>query len=154
MRVNPSGVMSTVMAGPATNFVPASVALDASDRLLVGTANGIYISTTPYASFTLSASYTLVANAARGVCFAEAYDIKCIPGVNQAAVVIAGTGLPGFGGDGGLATSAPIDIPRGMALDTAGDLFFVDAANAAVMKASTLAGIILLRFGEARRARP
>lgn len=36
VRVNTSGVMSTV-AGPAANFMPSSVALDASDRLLVGT---------------------------------------------------------------------------------------------------------------------
>ncbi len=140
VRVNTSGVMSTV-AGPAVNFIPATVAVDASDRLLVGTSNGIYIGSAPYSSFTLSAMYTLAGNATRGVCYAAAYQIKCVPGVSQPAVVIAGTGLPGFGGDGGPATSAPINNPVGMVFDAAGNLFFVDAGNAAVRKI-TPGGII------------
>ena len=141
VRVNTSGVMSTA-AGPAVNFVPSSVALDASGRLLVGTSNGIYISTSLYAGFTLSSSYGLAGNATRGVCYAEAYYIKCIPGAGKPAVVIAGTGLPGFGGDGGAATSAPIDVPVGMVFDAAGNLFFVDAVNTAVRKV-TPDGIIM-----------
>jgi len=140
VRVNTSGVMSTV-AGPAVNFIPASVAVDASNRLLVGTSNGIYIGATPYSSFTLSAIYTLAANATRGVCYSAGYQIKCIPGAGQSAVVIAGTGLPGFGGDGGPAVSAPIDNPIGMVFDATGNLFFVDAGNAAVRKI-TPGGII------------
>ncbi len=133
VSVNTSGVMSTV-AGPALNFTPTSVAVDASDRLLVGGPNGISIGTTPYSSFTLSAIYTLAANATRGVCYAAGYEIKCVPGANQPAVVIAGTGLPGFGGDGGPATFAPINNPVGMVFDATGNLFFVDAGNAAVRK--------------------
>ncbi len=42
---------------------------------------------------------------------------------------IAGTGTPGFSGDGGPATSAQIDIPQQLALDTSGNVFFSDSDN-------------------------
>jgi len=41
----------------------------------------------------------------------------------------AGTGTCGFSGDGGAATSADLNQPDGVALDTAGDVFIGDASN-------------------------
>ncbi|MBK5293288.1 MAG: hypothetical protein JJE04_16645 [Acidobacteriia bacterium] len=41
----------------------------------------------------------------------------------------AGTGEPGFGGDGGPATQAKLAIPVAVALDSAGNLFIADALN-------------------------
>jgi uncharacterized protein (TIGR03437 family) len=42
---------------------------------------------------------------------------------------IAGTGLPGFSGDGGPALSATINTPGGLFLDGSGALYFADIAN-------------------------
>ena len=42
---------------------------------------------------------------------------------------IAGTGTSGFGGDGGAATSAQINFPNGLVLDSAGNLYFADENN-------------------------
>ena len=59
----------------------------------------------------------------------------------------AGTGAPGYTGDGGLATSATLNSPEGIAVDGAGDLFIADTNNDAVReviaatgKISTVAG--------------
>jgi sugar lactone lactonase YvrE len=47
---------------------------------------------------------------------------------------VAGTGTPGFSGDGQLATAAQLNQPRGLAMDTAGNLFIADSFNHRVRK--------------------
>jgi hypothetical protein len=42
---------------------------------------------------------------------------------------IAGTGVPGFSGDGGLAVAAQLDSPLGIAVDPYGNIVFIDAQN-------------------------
>ena len=42
---------------------------------------------------------------------------------------IAGTGDPGFSGDGGHATEAKLTSPRGIALDSAGNIYLADTGN-------------------------
>jgi len=53
----------------------------------------------------------------------------------------AGNGTRGFGGDGGPATRAQLDIPHGLALDAAGNLYIADYFNNRVRKVDT-SGII------------
>jgi uncharacterized repeat protein (TIGR01451 family) len=54
---------------------------------------------------------------------------------------VAGTGTAGYSGDGGLATSAQLNSPDGLAIDAAGDLFIADGANN-VIRMVTPAGVI------------
>ena len=49
---------------------------------------------------------------------------------------VAGNGTPGFSGDSGLATSAQLNGPLAVALDSAGDLFIADDQNFRVRKVS------------------
>ncbi len=49
---------------------------------------------------------------------------------------IAGTGTPGFSGDGGQATSAQFNRPNGVALDAAGNLYIGDFENNRIRKLS------------------
>ncbi len=42
---------------------------------------------------------------------------------------LAGNGVPGFEGDGALATDAEVDAPDGLALDSEGDLYVADSGN-------------------------
>ncbi len=63
--------------------------------------------------------------------------------------VVAGTGNRGFSGDGGLATSAGLNIPRGVALDRSGNLYIADDGNSRVRKVS-LDGTITTVAGSGR----
>ncbi len=68
--------------------------------------------------------------------------------VNTSGVIntFAGTGVQGFSGDGGTATSAELSVPRAVAVDPSGNLLIVDAGNNAIRKVAsgiitTVAGI-------------
>jgi hypothetical protein len=47
---------------------------------------------------------------------------------------LVGTGVSGYGGDGGPATAAKVDHPTGLALDGAGNLYVADALNTVIRK--------------------
>jgi len=58
---------------------------------------------------------------------------------------IAGTGIAGFSGDGGSATSAQLDTPTGIAVDASGNVYIADSHNHRLRKVtggtiSTIAG--------------
>jgi sugar lactone lactonase YvrE len=53
----------------------------------------------------------------------------------------AGTGSPGFSGDGGSAISAMLNGPSGVAFDTAGNLYIADRSNCLIRKVNTV-GVI------------
>src|SRR5271157_2304177 len=65
---------------------------------------------------------------------------------NGAINTVAGSGTAGFGGDSGAATSAQLNIPAGLAVDGAGNLYIADFSNNRVRKVTpggtitTLAG--------------
>jgi DNA-binding beta-propeller fold protein YncE len=56
--------------------------------------------------------------------------------VNPAGIVstFAGTGIPGYSGDGGLALNAALNYPYGLAADYAGNVYVADLGNARIRK--------------------
>jgi hypothetical protein len=63
---------------------------------------------------------------------------------------IAGTGTAGFSGDGGAATSAMINGPEGIAVDTSGNAYFADVGNSVIRKITVSTGIISTIAGTGR----
>jgi sugar lactone lactonase YvrE len=58
------------------------------------------------------------------------------------ASIVAGTGIVGYGGDGGQATSAVIGRSINIALDAAGNLYFADGDNNRIRRVDMSTGII------------
>lgn len=63
---------------------------------------------------------------------------------------IAGTGDPGYVGDGGPATSADLNSPQGIAIDAEDDLFIVDTLNDRIRKVD-VNGVITTFAGNGNR---
>jgi uncharacterized protein (TIGR03437 family) len=55
---------------------------------------------------------------------------------NGAITTVAGNGTPGFSGDDGLATSAQLNNPDGIAVDSAGNFYIADTSNNRIRKVS------------------
>lgn len=66
------------------------------------------------------------------------YDANRIRKVSKGIITtVAGSGTPGFAGDGGAATSAQINAPSSVAVDAGGNLYFVDLFNGRVRKVTS-----------------
>ena len=61
---------------------------------------------------------------------------------------VAGNGTAGYSGDGGAATAAELNLPLNLALDTAGNLFILDADNNAVREVVAATGEITTVAGD------
>ncbi len=59
-----------------------------------------------------------------------------------AVTIAAGTGILGYGGDGGQATSATLGRSISIALDTAGNIYIADGDNNRIRRVEVLTGII------------
>ena len=65
---------------------------------------------------------------------------------------VAGTGQPGFSGDGGQGLRAALNLPRGLTLDAAGNLFLVDARNQRLRRIDAVTGQIATIAGDGTQA--
>lgn len=82
---------------------------------------------------------------ASGNLYITDYSNHCVRKVTAATGIIttlAGNGSPGFGGDGGPATSAQLQQPQGITIDSKGNLYIADFLNNRVRKIDAVTGII------------
>jgi hypothetical protein len=68
--------------------------------------------------------------------------IREVPAGSGIPTTVAGNGTFGYSGDGGLATSAELAFPSGVAVDAAGDLFIADLGNNVIREVPAGTGII------------
>jgi sugar lactone lactonase YvrE len=87
--------------------------------------------------------YGIAINAAGDLFIADKdnHRIRKITGTGI-VTTIAGTGAPGFSGDGGPATAAQLNTPANLAVDPAGNLYFSDYGSNRVRKIDAATGII------------
>ncbi len=78
-------------------------------------------------------------------------DIRKVNLATGVITTVAGTGgASGFSGDGGAATSATLNAPVGVAVDSAGNLYISDTSNMRIRRVTTSTGIIQTVVGGAQ----
>ena len=105
-KVTPNGIISTIAGGGASEI------------------DGVA------ATQSAVSPYSLICDQSGNVFFVEFYNSR-VREVSTAGIIttIAGTGTPGFSGDGGLATSATLNEPAGVAVDAVGNVYIADRLN-------------------------
>jgi trimeric autotransporter adhesin len=128
-EVTASGGTITTVAGNATVCTPATAACGDG-----GAAT----------SAQLNSPAGLFVDVAEDIFIADTFDfrIREVSASNGIITTVAGTGGRGYAGDGAAATSALLDTPYGVFVDTAGDIFIADTDNAVIREVVAATGFI------------
>lgn len=144
-------------ASAALLYNPCDVAFDAAGNLYIADQNNYRIrkisSTTGYISTYAGGGGTVPTEAGipatsanifpAGICLDAAGNVYIADGLRNKvfkitpagmAYSIAGTGIGGYGGDGGPATAAKLFSPPTVALDAAGNIYIADNGNGCIRK--------------------
>lgn len=73
--------------------------------------------------------------------------IRRVDSATGLITTVAGNGVQGFGGDGGPAIAASLNVPGGVIADTAGSLLIVDTGNQRIRKIDGFTGVITTLAG-------
>ncbi len=117
-KINTAGIITTIAGSGVTGTTP-------------GGFTGSYTGDGgPATIATLNTPVYLTIDDCGNIYFPD-YGNNCVRKISSAGIIttIAGTGAPGFGGDGGPATAALIYRPTGIAIDNAGNILFADQGN-------------------------
>ncbi len=126
------GVISTVSAGVLG--VPTGLALDRLDNLYIADGRAAVTRVSPQGAVgTLPlGGGDVTVDAFDNVFASGAHLLKRLG--SGAVTVVGGTGNSSYAGDGGSAAMARLGAPAGLALDTAGNLYFADSQNLRVRR--------------------
>jgi sugar lactone lactonase YvrE len=89
----------------------------------------------PATDATLNSPYGLAIDAAGNLYVADSKGARVREIARDGTITtVAGTGVPGYSGDGGQATQAELSQPSSLAVDASGDLFIGDSGNSDVRR--------------------
>jgi trimeric autotransporter adhesin len=101
----------------------------------------------------LNGPYGVAVDAAGNIYTSDAgnHRIGMVTKSTGVITTVAGNGVSGYGGDGGLATSARLDYPGGIAVDASGNIYIADADNYRIRVVTKSNGIITTVAGNGTR---
>jgi DNA-binding beta-propeller fold protein YncE len=169
----PTAASVRTLVGPGVLDAPTALAFDATGDLFVADSGHCRVAVVPARNGSLDGLRlrtgrvaTLVGGSCRGprsighptglavdahgdvfIAEATAQRVQVVrEGARPTPVTVAGTGRPGFTGNGQPATDSDLNQPTAVAVDAAGDLFIADTANCLVR---VVAAHSTTLFGEA-----
>jgi sugar lactone lactonase YvrE len=137
-------------ATSAALFDPRGVAVDSLGNIYIGNAGNSTLRQVAPTGTISSGSMGLVFAGSVGVdasgnlfiADSGAQKILRVDHTTGSVTTVAGTGTGGYFGDGGPAIDAGLNLPQGVALDVAGNLFIADTSNNVIRRVDAATGII------------
>jgi sugar lactone lactonase YvrE len=136
-----TGVITTVAGiGPMANSLGVIVGSYSGDG---GPATGA----------ALNYPQAVVVDASGNLYIGDSFNdrIRMVSAATGVITTVAGNGNRGYGGDGSAATSAELNIPAGLAVDPAGNLYIADSSNNRIRMVSAATGVITTVAGNGNR---
>lgn len=153
-----SGPANNVQATAASLAAPAQIAYDAAGNLYIADLNNHVIRKVDLAGIVTTVAGTgeqgfagdggpatgaqldspagVAVDAAGNIYIADTHNQRLRRVSNGTITTIAGTGVPGFSGDGGAAASAQLSTPSALALDAGGNIYIADTDNHRIRRIS------------------
>ncbi len=75
-------------------------------------------------------------------CDTAAHVVRRRDAISGIISIVAGTGAPGYDGDGGRALEASLNLPTGLAIDKTGNFYIVDTGSHTVRRVDSTTGVI------------
>jgi sugar lactone lactonase YvrE len=122
---------------PLSDLLPGQITTVAGGTTFTGDGG-------PATEATLFSPQQMAVDPAGNIFFTDANNnrIRKINAATGIITAVAGNGQIGFSGDGGPAIAASLAFPRGIAIDSAGNLYVADTANSRVRKIVAATGTI------------
>jgi sugar lactone lactonase YvrE len=133
--------MATAQIGP---FTKGYIYTIAGDGVLGYSGDGI-----PATSAELSFPWDVKLDGSGNIYIADTENnrVRKVDAATGIITTVAGNGVEGFSGDGGLATDAEMNYPYGVILDAAGNLYIADDGNNRIRRVDKSTGIITTYAG-------
>ena len=135
-----------------TLSVLASFAASAQTYVISSVAGGPQTEAIPATSATFGDTRSVAVDRDGNVFFAIPGGVMRLDVATSTVRQIAGNGTFGFSGDNGPATSAQLNNPKGIAVDSEGNVYIADFGNDRVRKVSASDGVISTVAGGGRSA--
>lgn len=140
-----SASLSGIGQGSLPVLAPASISTVAGDAQYKYQGDGVPATSAP---IFLPTGLAVDAAGDLFLCDSSNQRVRRVDAVTHLISTVAGDGNPGSGGDGGVATSAELNDPSGLALDGAGNLYIADSGNDTVRRVDAVTGIITTIAGK------
>jgi trimeric autotransporter adhesin len=147
LLLQPSGIavdaLKNIYVADYGNNVIRKIAASGVISTVAGTNAAGYSGDGGPAIFAKLSGPTAVAADASGNLYIADQNNNRIRKITASGIIstIAGNGTGGFSGDGGMAISAKLNVPSGVAIDAAGNMYIADQANNRI-RMVTVSGII------------
>lgn len=143
MSMKKSTILSFILFASVLSSKAQFISTIAGNGVGSGTGTGTYSGNGGLATAAGMFGLTSVAFDGSGNLYIADRNNNVVRKVNTMGIIstVAGTGVAGYSGDGGAATSAMLNLPYGIAVDNTGNIFISDNGNNVIRKVNS-AGVI------------